>query len=840
MENLSKKHISYCPLNNSGIAQISLKDYGKEKKNGGDEPINVELNINDTNYEKRSLVSVILPTLNDYSLKQIKNKYNLLDSEIDSIFNDYNYFYCFIISSHNQSQFVLKNLTSVANLNYPKNGYRIIYINDNSTDNTQKVCEDFIKNNKDIEMLLINNYKRFGPAYSREIGYNKTSDGEICVFLDGDDFLIEKNTLHILSDTYQNNDIYATFGTMKDERWQYSARGDYNRDKNNFFPHLRTAYSFICKQVPSLYLKYHDEYFMFCSDIALFISILELCDFKFSFINTELVLYNNYNNLNNTITGHVAQNMENKIIRTKCENCIKLLPKLKSIIGAGTHGNSENKFIIFVPYCNMYSEFILECLNSVENQNYNNYEVIIVNDGGDITELNKFIENKSNYIILNFSENNGPAFSKWKFIEYIQKNLDKYSVNDICIILDGDDYLFNNALHIINNTYKDTKCWVTFGDATGKYCDPSRKYYKDPANFVNIRNSNWFANHPRTMKLFLLNFMKINDFKYNGKWMIKCTDRLIIYKVFELSGSNRIAYINDILYYYREHEFNSYKTVGSRQKQALLNYCNTQPKCDTLNEDIHIVMCCWKRYQNIEIQFEMLNNQTFSKRIHWHLVNNNFTEREKLEVIINDLKNKYKNIKVSISHYKNKYFGYQRFLYIRDHLLKKFILDYVIIIDDDQLYSNDWVEKMWNLRKPKIYSGWYCKKWIDNLNYWKGSIISYRASAKNNNKNIKRVNYVGTGGCIIDTTIFQEKSPFWIIPTDLPKEVNIYNIEDLWLSFTAKYEHGYKLERSFLSEYKSINHIDKNSKKVSLYSMLRNEKQLLFNYLIKKYPNLII
>jgi len=50
----------------------------------------------------------------------------------------------------------------------------------------------------------------------------------------------------------------------------------------------------------------------------------------------------------------------------------------------------ENKFIIFIPFCKAYKNFIMECLNSIENQNYYNYEVIFVNDGGNIHELNNF------------------------------------------------------------------------------------------------------------------------------------------------------------------------------------------------------------------------------------------------------------------------------------------------------------------------------------------------------------------------------------------------------------------------------------------------------------------
>ena len=105
-------------------------------------------------------------------------------------------------------------------------------------------------------------------------------------------------------------------------------------------------------------------------------------------------------------------------------------------------------------------------------------------------------------------------------------------------------------------------------------------------------------------------------------------------------GKIEFSYIKDVVYYYREHNLNSYKTFKGN-KQELMDYCNNSEKCNTLIEDIHIVMCCWKRYQNLDAQVNMLNNQTMSKRIHLHLVNNNYDGKEELEEIV-------KNVKVNI------------------------------------------------------------------------------------------------------------------------------------------------------------------------------------------------
>ena len=88
----------------------------------------------------------------------------------------------------------------------------------------------------------------------------------------------------------------------------------------------------------------------------------------------------------------------------------------------------------------------------------------------------------------------------------------------------------------------------------------------------------------------------------------------------------------------------------------------------------------------------------------------------------------------------------------------------------NQLFHNTWLEELWKLRKPKIFTGWYCKKWIDNFDYWKGSSISWSDCHTKKNTHIIDVDYVGTGGCLIDSSIFLSTSPIWTIPNNLPEK----------------------------------------------------------------------
>jgi glycosyltransferase involved in cell wall biosynthesis len=501
----------------------------------------------------------------------------------------------------------------------------------------------------------------------------------------------------------------------------------------------------------------------------------------------------------------------------------------------------HNKIIIMVPYCDIYEPFIIKCLNSIYTQEYYNYNVIIVNDGSKNTKkINDFIKNKPKYILINCEENNGPAFTKWTFIKYLKSNIHKnnYNNNDIACIIDGDDYLLvSDALSIINETYNTNKCWFTYGNATGNFCKDNNKPI--PNEWKNIREEKWIYNHPRSFKLFLIHRFTESDFKFNDKWLTKGTDRPLVYNCIELSGFSRVKSIEKILYNYVEHDFNSYKTIEPKYKAKQIEYLTKLKPKNKIIEDIHIVICYWKRIENLEHQLKNLNEQTVSKRIVLHLINNNPDYFVFLSKKINEFSKIFENIRIYLSHYSNEYYGFQRFFYMRDIILKEFIADYVIIMDDDQIFDLDWVEKIYNLKKPKTYFSWYTKKWEkNNLDYWGGSIIKIN---KNSNDIISpdiNFHYGGTGGSIIDINIFNSNSKLWDVPTNT-LYYTPYNIEDLWLSFVIIYYYGWEIKCSNLPEKKTLNYNGSNSKNQALYGNLIKEKQLFLQYLTYNYDTFI-
>jgi hypothetical protein len=299
----------------------------------------------------------------------------------------------------------------------------------------------------------------------------------------------------------------------------------------------------------------------------------------------------------------------------------------------------------------MYSILKNVYIPSVHKYTNKPAHIIIVNDGaveGDRSVLEN-VEAKCK--TLHHDKNHGPAFSKWKFIEHVQMYTEQFDKNNIVLIVDGDDYLCSkDVFTIINQKYVDEKCWMTYVSMTGKFSNSVRDINRNIED-AHYRHKKWRFAHPRSFKLFLMIHFTEMDFKesvYPYPWFTKCTDCPLIYNILEWCGTRHIGYIDTILYMYREHANNSYKTISQIVKARQLQDIVSRPIKHQFVETIHIVMCCWKRVSFLHDQLESLSNQTYAKRIHLHLLNNNTLVKEQLELIVTTNNHSLKNISFTI------------------------------------------------------------------------------------------------------------------------------------------------------------------------------------------------
>lgn len=148
--------------------------------------------------------------------------------------------------------------------------------------------------------------------------------------------------------------------------------------------------------------------------------------------------------------------------------------------------NNKPKISILVPAFNV-GKYIDRCLKSIQNQTFNNFEVIIVNDGStDNTEsiINEFVESDARFTIIN-QKNEGVAVARNRALEesngeYITfVDPDDYIENDylefLYLLLEKNQFRSNMALCTIKDVFPETKTIVDHGDGTygtlsGKKC----------------------------------------------------------------------------------------------------------------------------------------------------------------------------------------------------------------------------------------------------------------------------------------------------------------------------------------------------------------------------------
>lgn len=106
-----------------------------------------------------------------------------------------------VIPVYNSEKFLDKLLNSILQQKY-KN-FEIVLVNDGSTDNSQKIIENYKSKNNNIKCITI---KNSGPGVARKIGF-ENSIGDLLFFIDSDDFLPNNNILGDIAEIYAKSNF---------------------------------------------------------------------------------------------------------------------------------------------------------------------------------------------------------------------------------------------------------------------------------------------------------------------------------------------------------------------------------------------------------------------------------------------------------------------------------------------------------------------------------------------------------------------------------------------------------------------------------------------------------
>lgn len=135
------------------------------------------------------------------------------------------------------------------------------------------------------------------------------------------------------------------------------------------------------------------------------------------------------------------------------------------------------KFSIIIPVYNL-EDYLYRCLESVLNQAYNDFEIILINDGSDDNSLNIIEEFKNQYsskIKVISQVNQGVSSARNKGLQEAE--------GEYIIFIDGDDYIDSNHLSNIleyigksKNSFILNSLFVETGETTWVIPKPSKNY----------------------------------------------------------------------------------------------------------------------------------------------------------------------------------------------------------------------------------------------------------------------------------------------------------------------------------------------------------------------------
>lgn len=242
-----------------------------------------------------------------------------------------------------------------------------------------------------------------------------------------------------------------------------------------------------------------------------------------------------------------------------------------------------NKIKVIIPFYNP-GRFIDMCINSVLTQDYENYEVLFIDDCSTDGSYKKIPDCKYKVNATNdgfeLDEEGNPIIEykhplldrtkctnvmAWRSSERLSalpnlhSGITKFATDpdDIVVILDGDDWLFGKStLSYINDYYNEHDCWMMYGSSRwtdGRKCCSSAY---TPEEFRKLRRTHFRVSHIRTFRAGLYHSIGKQDEFYDcmkdgdGKWYSCTYDVAMFIPMLELAGYDKVKHNEKPLYIY--------------------------------------------------------------------------------------------------------------------------------------------------------------------------------------------------------------------------------------------------------------------------------------------------
>jgi len=211
-----------------------------------------------------------------------------------------------VTASYNNKDYYIRNLDSIFAQNY--HNYRLIYVDDCSTDDTYTLVKNYIEQAGQIDRVtLIRTTTNKGGLKNIYDAVHMCNDDDIIVTCDGDDWFAHNDVLARINKEYANPETWMTYGQFvffPTPKPGFCAQLPATAHKHNNYRHFnfvashpRTFYAWLFKQIHAEDLMYGGEFFKVTWDQAMMYPMLEMAGAHAHFIPDVLYVYNQGNPL---------------------------------------------------------------------------------------------------------------------------------------------------------------------------------------------------------------------------------------------------------------------------------------------------------------------------------------------------------------------------------------------------------------------------------------------------------------------------------------------------------------------------------------------------------------
>jgi len=208
-----------------------------------------------------------------------------------------------LTTTYNCEKFVERSLLSIMSQKFTD--FTCYITDDMSTDNTVEIIKKTISG--DNRFILIENKEKFYQVgnYDQVIRWRAIDGDQICVEVDGDDWLPNSNVLTNILKVYEDGNTWMTSGSFvyHDGRKGFAnpPTNDVDVRKQVFtLSHLRTWKAWLWNKIDPKDLRdEHNQYWNVSGDLAFMFPMFEMCGIEhFKFLSDIQYVYNESNPIN--------------------------------------------------------------------------------------------------------------------------------------------------------------------------------------------------------------------------------------------------------------------------------------------------------------------------------------------------------------------------------------------------------------------------------------------------------------------------------------------------------------------------------------------------------------